>query len=166
MPFNNFETRHFSPEEQKNIKMIIDNLQKALAPKLANLSPEERKQYGSVNEQNKLIINKVKQYRDTQSELCSPDVDWKEFDKDFESREFIQSIIQQLENVMNGIGNARILHDWDNYQAALTDYNYTKYKVGTTATGYETKSNDLGQFFSGRGGNGTATPDNNSDIEG
>ena len=43
--------------------------------------------------------------------------------------------------------NAKILHDYDNYQAALTDYAYTSFMAGTATPGYETKMNDIKQFF-------------------
>ena len=60
MPFSNFENRHFTATEKTSINTALTNLETLLANKLANLSPEERQRYGSVNEQNKLIINKVK----------------------------------------------------------------------------------------------------------
>jgi flavodoxin len=53
-----------------------------------------------------------------------------------------------LENLLTGINNAKTLHDYDNYQAALDDYAYTNYKTGTSAPGYEAKQKDLKQFFS------------------
>ena len=75
MPFLNFDSRHFSAAEKTAIQEALAVVETALAPKLANLNPQERQQYGSVNEQNKGIINKVKDYRETQPNLSSPDVD-------------------------------------------------------------------------------------------
>lgn len=69
MPFTNFDSRHFSAAEKTAVNTAVTSLETALTPKLANLSPEERLQYGSVNEQNKLIINKVKDFRDSQPAL-------------------------------------------------------------------------------------------------
>ncbi|SDF25071.1 hypothetical protein [Epilithonimonas hungarica] len=149
MPFTNFDARHFSATEKTATNTAITSLETALATKLANLSPEERQQYGSVNEQNKLIINKVKDFRDTQPALSSPDVDWTEFANDHDTRLYIQNLIQRLESLLDGLKNSKILHDWDNYQAALNDYEFAKYKNGTSATGYETKVNELKQFFTG-----------------
>lgn len=150
MPFTNFSSRHFTVAEKADVTGALQTLAALLEPKLANLSPEERQQYGSINEQNKLIVSKVKDYRDAQPALASPDVDWDEFQKDYDTRSFLQSVIQQLQSLTNGLGNAKILHDWDNYQASLTDYDYSKYKFSTEATGYETKVNELRQFFAGR----------------
>ncbi|CAM1343239.1 hypothetical protein [Tenacibaculum amylolyticum] len=157
MPFNNFEARHFTNEEQTSVTDALTALEAALNSKFANLTPDERKQFGSVNEQNKLVINKVKEYRDTQPQLSSPDVDWDEFARDFNSRNFIATILQRFDALYMGLKNAKILHDWDNYQATLTDYNYTKYKNSTAATGFEAKQTDLAQFFSNRGNSNTTT---------
>jgi len=150
MPFTNFDSRFFTATEKTTVNTAVTSLETALAPKLANLSADERQQYGSVNEQNKLIINKVKDFRDAQPNLSSPDIDWVEFMNDYDTRSFLQTTIQRLQGMIDGLNNAKILHDWDNYQASLTDYDYTKYKATTNATGYQTKVTELSQFFAGR----------------
>jgi len=147
MPFTNFDNRHFSATEKTALAQAISTLETLLSPKLANLSPEERLQYGSVNEQNKLIINKVKDYRDNSPALSSPDVDWAEFAADFDTRSVLGSTILSLQSLIQSLENAKILHDWDNYQASLDDYKYSKYKNETKAHGYEVKVNELKQFF-------------------
>lgn len=151
MPFTNFDARHFSATEKTAINTAVTSLETALIAKLANLTPEERQQYGSVNEQNKLIINKVKDYRDSQPALSSPDVDWVEFANDHDTRSYLQNLIQRLQSLLDGLSNAKVLHDWDNYQASLSDYEFAKYKNGTNAVGYETKVNELKQFFNRSG---------------
>ena len=158
MPFTNFDSRHFSAAEKTTVNTAVSSLETALEAKLANLTPEERQQYGSVNEQNKLIINKVKDFRDTQPTLSSPDVDWVEFMSDHDTRSFLQSTVQRLQSMIDGLSNAKILHDWDNYQASLTDYDFAKYKSSTSATGYQTKVTELGQFFAGRPTGSTNKP--------
>ena len=167
MPFTNYEARHFTPSESKTIDQLLKDLEAALQAKLANLTPEERQRMGSVNEQNKLIINKVKDYRDAQPELSSPDVDWPEYDRDYYSRSEIGSVMQRLMSLHTGLNNAKILHDWDNYQAALTDYQYSQYKNGTSATGFETKVRDISQFFSNSrtGSSSAADPEPGSENE-
>jgi hypothetical protein len=150
MPFTNFDSRHFSDTEKSAVTNALASLELAFSTKLANLTASERQQYGSVNEQNKLIINKVKSFHEAQPALSSPDIDWAEFNSDFDTREFIQNSMQRLQSLLDGLGNAKILHDYDNYQAALTDYDYAKYKASTSAVGFQTKVAELGQFFSGR----------------
>ena len=157
MPFENLNSVHYTAAEKTAVNTAVTSLETALSTKLANLSPEERQQYGSVNEQNKLIINKVKDYRDSQPNLSSPDVDWIEFANDFDTRAFLQTTIQRLQSLMDGMNNAKILHDWDNYQASLNDYDYAKYKASTNATGYQVKVSEVGQFFAGRPTGSTQT---------
>jgi len=82
-----------------------------------------------------------------QPELLSPDVDWNEFKKDYESRAFIEAIVARIQKLMDGLENAKTLHDYDNYHAALDDYSYTGYKARTSAPGYENKLREIKQFF-------------------
>ena len=63
--------------------------------------------------------------------------------------------------MIDGLNNAKILHDLDNYQASLTDYDYAKYKASTQAVGYQTKVNELTQFFTG--GNITSAKSTSTD---
>lgn len=144
---NTLQNIHFTDAEQMAITTAITTLENVLSDKVINLSPDERQRYGSINEQNKLFVNKVRDYYNAQPQLGSPDVDWADYSSSFEVRDFIQGILQRIENLKNGINNVRITHDYNNYQSALTDYSYTKYKNSTTATGYESKTNDLKQFF-------------------
>jgi len=157
MSFTNFDSRHFDGTEKLAVNTALASLELAVSLKLANLSAAERQQYGSVNEQNKLIINKVKGFHDTQPVLSSPDVDWVEFNNDFDTREFLQTTVLRLQSLIDGLGNAKILHDFDNYQASLTDYDFAKYKASTNAVGFQTKVAEIGQFFNS--GPRPASPD-------
>ncbi|MDP9956557.1 hypothetical protein J2X97_002216 [Epilithonimonas hungarica] len=118
-------------------------MQTALSGKLATLTPEERQQYGSVNEQNKLLVNKVNDYRTTSPQLSSPGVDWEEFGKDYDSHSFLQSVTKSLSELGKGLENAKILHDWDSYQASLIDYQYTLYSNDSD----HTKVEEIKQFL-------------------
>ncbi|WP_144282067.1 hypothetical protein [Chryseobacterium echinoideorum] len=80
MPFLNFESRHFSEAEKAAISTALQDLQTALSGKVATLTVV------SINEQNKQIVNKMKDYRDSDPQLSSPEVDWEEFGKDCDIR--------------------------------------------------------------------------------
>lgn len=147
MPFLNYNNRHFTTTEQTALQDALAALQTAVQDKLANLTPKERQDFGSVNEQNKLFVNKVKDYRDSQPNLSSTDVNWEEFTQDYQTRNILQDTIDQLTELVRGLENAKILHDWDNYQSSLDDYRYTQYKNQSGVTGYHTKEEELKQFF-------------------
>ena len=147
MPFLNFENRHFTENEKTDIATAISTLEQLLTPKLANLTPEERQQYGSVNEQNKLLVNKVRDYQATQPTLGADNVDWAEFEADYQSRLFLEGIINNLEGIIINLKNAKTLYDFDNYQAALADYANANYRAGQGTPNFEGKMDELKQFF-------------------
>lgn len=149
MPLDNLNSNHYEEGTKTTVLDLITQLEAALANHLVNLSPEERQSKGSINEQNKLIINKAKDYQTSEPGKSSPDVDWAEYDADYSDREFSQGLELRLASLAQGITNARILNDYDLYQAALLDYDYAKYKLGTGDAGYEQKVNEYKQFFSG-----------------
>ncbi|MFA7687759.1 MAG: hypothetical protein WCY25_07830 [Moheibacter sp.] len=126
----------------------MSTLEGALSNKLASLTPDERKQYGSVNEQNKRVVNKVNDYYNSQPDLSSRQVDWEEFQADYDSRAVLENTIYRLQSLITGLHSAKILHDWDNFQDSLRDYDYAKYMMKINQPGYETKVNEIGQFFS------------------
>lgn len=156
MPITNLNNNHLSTEKLTEAQTALSSLEVALAEINFNLTAADRQKYGSINEQNKLIVNKVNDYYINQPNLAAPEVEWTEFSKDFTSRQNLEALISRLDNLSTQLKNAKILHDFDNYQAALTDYAYTSYKAGTAAPGYETKQNDIKQFFASRG-NTTST---------
>ena len=132
-------------------------LENALSMLTVTLTASERSTYGSVNEQNKLLINKVWDYRQNSPNLSSPDLDWAEFENDYKSRNVMESLQNRIDALLERIKNSKILYDYDNYQSALDDYAYTTYKAGSQAPGYETKMNEMKQFFN-RSGKGKEKP--------
>ena len=144
---------HFTQNEQDDAIDIIAQLEALLQPKLRNLSPEENVKYGVISEQNKLFVNKVKDYRNTNPALSSPDVDWVEFEADAIDRSFLENAALRIEGLMTAMTETRRIHDHDNFENAGIDYKYTKYKDETNpGSGYDVKARELGQFFKGGGG--------------
>ena len=147
MPLTNLNSAHLTEAQETAAQNALTELENALAIITVQLTPEDRQKYGSINEQNKLLVNKVKDFRQSNPNLSVSDVDWDEFDKDFASRNVFESLINRLNALLIKLQGAKILHDYDNYQAALDDYAYTTYRAATGADGYENKYNELKQFF-------------------
>jgi len=103
MPLENLNGIHYTAAEKTAVGTSLTAIETALAIKFKNLSPDERTKFGSVREQNKLIINKVKDFRTNQPTLSSPDIDWTEFQNDVDSRDFIQAVIARLESLVSGV---------------------------------------------------------------
>ena len=147
MPLENFGNRHFTPDQIQQIDAALGVIENIFSQVSINLSDEERQRFGSVNEQNKLIVNKIYDYYKTQPHLASPDVNWEEFMRDFASREFAYTRLQRLNSIVRMLSDFKIAHDFDNYQAALRDHAYTKYKAETNAVGFTEKEKDVKQLF-------------------
>ena len=145
----NLGGNHLTEQEVQRAKAGIVDLVNSLEGIKVNLTAAQRQKYGSINEQNKLFVNKVYDYYKNQPDLRNQDIDWVEFEKDYKSRQALEGMIAQVEDILRILINAKILHDYDNYQAALQDYSYTVYKAGAglSSAGFETKTNDLKQFF-------------------
>ena len=154
MPIENLGTKHLTAAQKTAIDDALTALTTALTSVSQNLTDEERSKYGSVNEQNKLFVNKVADYHSNQPTLQSSDVDWAEFDKDFADRQFADTRENTLRGILRMLTDFKIVHDFDNYQNGLTDYEYSQYKANTNATGFATKVTELKQFFP-RTGTGT-----------
>lgn len=157
---NLIETQLTQADRDK-IDADITDLETQLAGKLSALTEEQRVRYGSVNEQNKLLFNKVRDYRQNSPAMSSPDVDWDEFESDFQARAFLESCAARLTSLAYQLQSTKILHDYDNYQDALNDYAYSQYKKGANEPGYTEKVAEIKQFFNRTGTGAPPTPTNN-----
>lgn len=155
MALTNLNNNHLSATNVTAAKNALTQLETALASINATLTADDRQKYGSINEQNKLFVNKVYDYNQNQPALSTTQVTWAEFNNDYNSRLNMENFIVRLESLITKLKNAKILHDYDNFQAALVDYAYTNFMAGTGAPGYETKQNELKQFFSKTAGKNT-----------
>lgn len=86
MAITNLNNTHLTAAQLTDAQDALTQLETALQVINVNLSAEDRQKYGSINEQNKLFVNKVYDFNESQPTLSSPDVDWEEFNRDFTSR--------------------------------------------------------------------------------
>lgn len=155
MPISNLNNEHFSQAEMDSMNKSWNDILAVLNGKSRNLSPEERQRFGSVSEQNKLVVLKTLEYHGNQPHLDCPDVDYAETTLDWADRTFIAGFIAKMTEAGNICNNIRITHDYDAYKAAQTDYDYTKYKMGTApGAGWESKYDELLPFFKTNSGGG------------
>jgi len=133
-----------------SIRTNINAIKNILAPKFTNLEPDDRQEYGSVSETNKLIINKVKDYRENMPALSSPDVNWVNFGKEWITRKNYMMVRDLLNEVDELCNDPRTIVDYVLFGQAREDYRWTKFRAGTSGgatSGYEAKYNELKQFF-------------------
>ncbi|MGK4567886.1 hypothetical protein [Flavobacterium sp. 3HN19-14] len=93
--------------ELSTIRTSINAVKAILTPKFVNLEPEDRVRYGSINEKNKLIINKVQDYRNNMPALSNPEINWTNFTKNTTTRKNYMLVIDML-NELNELSNDRV----------------------------------------------------------
>jgi len=155
MPINNLGKKHITAAQMTDFDKALADLLAIATTITTNLTDEERSRFGSINEKNKLFVNGILDYATTQPDLKSPDVDWTEFQADYDDRKFADTRADKIENLLRMLTDFKIVHDYDNYQDSLTDYDYTKYKASTSAPGFTEKQAYLRQFFPNTGGSNT-----------
>lgn len=141
---------------------LLGQLEALMQGKLTALSEAERSQYGSINEQNKLLVNKGHDYHQGNPAMSTPEVDWTEFEANYQARAFLESRIERLKSLVYQMQSTKILHDYDNFQDSLIDYAYSQYKKGANENGYAEKVADLKQFFPKSGKTAPSNENNKS----
>lgn len=152
MPLNNLGRTHLTTAQKTSIDTALTSVETILLAIVPNFTEEERTRYGSVDEKNKLLVNSVRDYSQGQPDLASPDVNWVEYEADFQDRAFCDSREKRLTNIVKLLTDFKISHDYDNYKDALVDYDYCQYKARTNTPGFVEKAADLKQFFPNTGG--------------
>ena len=143
----NLNAPHISDTERQVILAVFDQLLTLLTPKFFQLSAEERQRYGSVNEQNKLFINKIFEFKQSQPNLSAPEIDWTKFEADHSDRVILGQIVMVLQSMLYDVQSTKMAHDNDNYNAARIDYAYSEYRAKNDILGSLQKYNELKQFF-------------------
>ena len=147
MPFKDMILMHFDANERANVLNLLNQIRDILQPKLVQISAEDRQRYGSVSEENKKIINKVRDLIEEDPVNVPAEVDWAEFAADYSDRRFLESIRSMMTALLFEVEGTKILHDYDNYQDALTYYRNQVYRMESGAANAEGKVEQLKQFF-------------------
>ncbi len=136
-----------SKEDLQKLDEAIQTIETVITGKTRNLSEEERRQFGRIAEQNKLFVNKAKDYMEEYPQHIPAFLDKQEFDRDFEARKVIEKRLIRLEGITEQLSDTKILLDNDNYTNALTFYRNIRFLSGEDVPGTTSIAKDLSQFF-------------------
>ncbi|WP_367118494.1 hypothetical protein [Chryseobacterium sp.] len=125
----------------------IQDIQSVLLGKTINLTPDQRQQYGSIAEQNKLFVNKAKIYMEQYPQYVPNFLDKVEFDKDYLGREQVEQRLQIMSSLTEQLSDTKVLLDHDNYHNAITFYRNMKFLSGENVPGTNVIYEDMKQFF-------------------
>ncbi|WP_137905233.1 hypothetical protein [Chryseobacterium sp. 2VB] len=147
MALDNLISLSFTTEELTKLDQALQTIDTVLSGKTINLTPEERQQYGSIAEQNKLFVNKAKIYMEQYPQYVPNFLDKVEFDKDYLGREQVEQRLQIMSSLTEQLSDTKVLLDHDNYHNAITFYRNMKFLSGENVPGTNTIYEDLKQFF-------------------
>lgn len=154
MALDNLIAVVFTEEEIAKMDAAIASLNSVLSGKAINLSPDERRQYGSIADRNKVLVDKAKFYMERMPETLPRTIDKAEFDKDYAARMQLETPLRQLKAVVEKMSDTKTLLDFDNFQATLGYYNYVKYLASQNEAGTTSIYEDMKLHF--RGGRAAA----------
>lgn len=147
MALENLISIEFTQEELTNLDTHLAGIQQILAGKTINLTPEQRQQYGRIANQNKLIVDKAKNYMEQHPNWVPNFIDKAEFDKDYIARMQIEGRVQLLENLAQQLVDTKTLLDHDNYTNTLSFYRTMRYLAGENEAGAKTVYEDMKILF-------------------
>lgn len=147
MALDNLISLSFSSEELAAIDQALQAIQTALSGKTINLTPEQRQQYGRIAEQNKLFVNKAKNYMEQYAQHVPGFLDKAEFDRDYIAREQIEQRLQRLDSLHEQLSDTKVLLDHDNYHNAISFYRNIRFLSEENVPGTNVIYEDLKQFF-------------------
>ncbi len=154
MAIDNLISIMLTDEEVQAINDAIASLNNVLKGKAINLSPDERRQYGSIADRNKILVDKCKDYMEQNPETIPTVLDKDEFDRDYKARRQMEQPLRNLARIMEKLRDTKTLLDHDNYHAAVAYYRYIKYLSTQNEPGVTTIYKDLKQHYTR---NATAT---------
>lgn len=129
------------------VKTAIDSVVRMVSGWVVNLSPEERRQYGSISDSNKAFVQKCKEYMDLNPDTLPPGWNMEEFERDYQARKALEEPLRALQRLTERIEDTKTLLDYDNYTAALMYYRYVKFLASTNEPGTTSIYKDLGKHF-------------------
>ncbi|MDO5104801.1 hypothetical protein [Capnocytophaga sp.] len=139
----------FTTEELQKLDDALQAIENVLKGKTYNLTPDERRQYGSIAEQNKLFVNKCKELMEQYPQFVPSFLDKDEFFRDYQSRHQIETRLIRLNTLTEQLSDTKVLLDNDNYYNSITFYRNLKFLSSQNIPGIKTLYEQLKQFFKG-----------------
>lgn len=151
MALDNLISVSFTDEELTKISAAIEQINTILKGKAINLTPEDRRQYGSIADRNKLLVDKAKFYMEKAPTTVPKTIDKAEFDRDYAARGQVEAPLRELTMVAEKLRDTKTLLDYDNLQTAMAYYRYVKYLASQNEPGTTTIYQDLKLHYPGGG---------------
>ena len=159
MAIDNMISVEFTEQELTKLGNALNEVMQLLSGKVVNLSPDERMQYGSIADKNKVFVDKCKAYMEQDPTTVPNTLDKHEFDKDYKARQQMEEPLKKLSRITEMLMDTKILLDFDNYNGSLSYYRYVKFLATQNTPGITSIYADLSQHFQSMGKRAKKAPD-------
>jgi hypothetical protein len=140
----------YTTEEQTALETNLSAIEDFAAKNAPNLNAEDRQQYGSIHETNKLLVDKCKTLMEQNPQLIPAFVEKEEFQRDYDARKFIEDTLLRLDGIKRKLEDTKILLDYDNYQDAMAFYRSARYLANEQEEFAIPVYDELKQYFPGK----------------
>ncbi len=137
----------FSEEKLTENNAHLDALLDSANENAPGLTAEQRSTYGSINETNKLLVNKARAIMHENPKYIPNFVSVDEFERDFRAREVIEEMLRKVDQIQQKLNDTKILLDNDNYQDVMAYYRAIRYYTNEHDQEAMPLYNELKQFF-------------------
>jgi len=147
MAIDNMISVEFTEQELTRLGNALNEIAQVFSGKVINLTTEERKQYGSIGDKNKIFVDKCKAYMEQNIDTLPKTIDKHEFDKDYKACQQMEEPLRKLLQLAEMLSDTKILLDFDNYNGSLSYYRYVKFLATQNTPGITSIYEDLRQHF-------------------
>ncbi|MBF1098138.1 MAG: hypothetical protein HXL37_07515, partial [Riemerella sp.] len=109
MAIDNMISVEFTEQELTRLGNALNEIAQVFSGKVINLTTEERKQYGSIGDKNKIFVDKCKAYMEQNIDTLPKTIDKHEFDKDYKARQQIEEPLRKLLQLAEMLSDTKIL---------------------------------------------------------
>lgn len=131
---------------------------KVLLPFLVNLTPDDIRGLSKISDKSEPFVTKALGYAETTPTLVPPYLSVPEFRKDYNLYLQLKAVLQQLEQLLEGVRDTSIAVGSEANAGALTFYKSAQVAAKLNVPGAESIADDLAQRFEGQGNSGEPTP--------
>jgi len=137
----------YTTEELEACNTGIVTVETFAGKHVPNLSADDRQNLGSINETNKLFVNKTKTLMKQNPSMVPVFINQDEYNRDLVAREEIEKLILKLDTIKRNLSDTKILLDHDNYHDALAFYRSVRYLANEHQIGAIAVYEELKQYF-------------------
>ena len=160
MSLDNLISVAFTAEEQEQLDQALTTIETLVKDKVVNLTPEERQQYGKINDRTENWIAKVQEYMTQKPELTPFYLDKPEFDKDISARGVLMPALKRIASIQESMDDTAKLISHDVFYSAIAYYRNIKLIAKQNVPGTDVIYEDLKSRFPGRPASVPEEPEN------